>query len=89
MARFTFTPPDAESAEVNQERLLFRYGNGKNARLYNSRPERLTLRDTIRVKSACRRRIRRFDVGVHSSHFARMILKMVNTHIAPDKTFTR
>jgi hypothetical protein len=79
---------DIESAQLIGE-LLFRYGNGKRAAFYDAHPEKLTLRDTIRVEAV---HGGGFDASMnvyHSSHFARMILKMVDKHIAPDGRLTR
>jgi hypothetical protein len=80
--------PDFESAELIGE-LLFRYGNGKRAKFYDAEPDRLTLRDTIRVKPLPEGGFDASMSVIHSSHFAKMILKMVDKHIAPDKPFTR
>jgi hypothetical protein len=87
-SRLHIFTPDAESAELIGE-LLFRYGNGKRAKYYDARPEITTLRDTIRIEPVPGGGYEASMNVIHSSHFARMILKMVDKHIAPDKQFTR
>jgi hypothetical protein len=86
--RLQIYTPDFESAELIGE-LLFRYGNGRRAKFYDSRPDHKTLRDTIRVEPLSEGGYDASMCVVHSSHFSKMILKMVNKHLSPDKVLTR
>ena len=79
---------DSDSAELIGE-LLFRYGNGKRARFYDSHPEIHTLRDSIRVEQLPDGGYDASMTIVHPTHFSRMVQKMIDKHISPDKTFTR
>src|ERR1035437_5960858 len=80
--------PDKESAILLGE-LLHRYGNGPREKFYNARPQSLTLRDTVRVEDlpggGC-------DASMninYAPHLKKMLEKMIQKQIAPDKTFTR
>lgn len=79
---------DKESAALLGE-LLYRYGNGPREKLYNSRPERLTIRDTVQVAELPDGG---YDVSMHipwPQNLKKSWDKMIAKHIAPDKSFTR
>lgn len=85
---FQIYTPDQESAQLIGE-LLWRYGNGPKEAYYNAHPDLLTVRDTIRVRPL---EEGGFAISInipYAPSFAKALQKMVNKHIAPDKTFTR
>lgn len=78
---------DQESAVLLGE-WLYRYGNGPREKYYNDHPEKLTLRDTVRVEAV----EGGYDASMtinYAPHLKQMLDKMIQKHIAPDKSFTR
>jgi hypothetical protein len=80
--------PDKGSADLVAE-LLFRYGNGKRAKFYDSRPHRLTIRDTIAVEVVGDGEFVTSMLISNPPDLARRLSEMVEKHISPDKNFSR
>lgn len=86
--RFHIYTDSQESADLVAE-LLYRYGGGNRAAFYDAHPEKLTVRDTIDVVplegGGC-------DVSINipsATGLTKALEKVIQKHIAPDKTFTR
>jgi hypothetical protein len=86
--RFHIYAPDQESAEFIAE-FLWRYASGTRTAFYDARPEKLTVRDTIRVLPLIEGG---YDASItipYAPSFTKALQKMVDKHIAPDRNFTR
>ena len=82
-----FTPDETSATLIGE--LLYRYGNGSREKYYNAHPEFETLRDTVKVEPVDGGG---YDASVsvnHVAHLQRMLEKMIQKQIAPDKSFTR
>ena len=81
------TPDEASGTLIGE--LLYRYGNGPREAYYNAHPEFSTLRDTVRVEPV---EGGSYDASMsinYAPHLQKMLEKMIQKQIAPDKGFTR
>ena len=79
---------DKDSATLIAE-FLWRYGNGTRAAYYDAQPDSFTIRDTIRVRLL---EDGGYEVSMnipYAPSLTKALQKMIEKHIAPDKTFTR